>query len=74
MKDHEKQIVYKQIEARRRSIASLSFTEIEALKVHWFDGFEEMPSYAFYSKLCAEERRREVEAASKPKPEFDFKE
>jgi hypothetical protein len=65
MNDMEKQVVYKQIEAGRRSIKELTGKEIKELKEHWFsDKYVEMPPVPFHYKLCEEERRRE--AATKP--------
>jgi hypothetical protein len=66
----EKQVVYKQIEAGRRSIEELSGKEIKELKEHWFsDKYVEMPPVPFHYKLCEEERRRE--AVAKPMKAID---
>jgi hypothetical protein len=72
MRDIEKQIVYTQVQAGHRSIEELSGKEMEELKVHWFnDHYKEMPPFEFHSRLCAEQRRREVGAASKPLKPID---
>jgi hypothetical protein len=67
MRDIEKQIVYQQILHGRRAIEELSGKELKELNQHWFDDhYRAMPPIDFDIKIRNEQRRREVQTASKP--------